>query len=284
MKKRVVVTGMGVMAPNGHGLKKFEQALRRGRSGIRYIPELKDLNFSCQVGGVPEKCNGNGDLSGYFSEEKLLSMNDNITYAALAAIEGDQACVEKMRREFEARREGAEGMSFDTIVATGLRWALPHGRASSQPLPSNGFIIIDWGVILAGYCSDLTRTVHIGSAPPKRKRMYQAVKDAQQASLEALRPGVASGKVDQAGRKVLEKAGFGMYFTHSTGHGVGLEVHEAPRLAKHSKETLTPGMIVTIEPGIYIPDEGGVRIEDMALITESGYEILTPAARDLITL
>jgi Xaa-Pro aminopeptidase len=186
--------------------------------------------------------------------------------------------------ELQARRAGAEGMSFDTIVAAGPRSALPHGRASSQPIPGNGFIILDWGVILSGYCSDLTRTLHVGPVSAEHRRMYQAVSDAQRASIEAVKPGVEAGKVDQAGRKVLEKTGYGRYFTHSTGHGVGLEVHEVPRLAKGMKDKLAPGMVITIEPGIYIPDKGGVRIEDMVLVTETGFEVLTSAARDLITL
>jgi Xaa-Pro aminopeptidase len=186
--------------------------------------------------------------------------------------------------ELQARRDGAEGMSFETIVAAGLRSSLPHGRASGQPVPGTGFIILDWGVILSGYCSDLTRTLYMGPVSTEHRRMYQAVSDAQRASIEAVKPGVEAGKVDQAGRKVLEKSGYGRYFTHSTGHGVGLEVHEAPRLAKGLKERLCPGMVITIEPGIYIPDEGGVRIEDMVLVTESGCEVLTSATRDLITL
>ena len=204
--------------------------------------------------------------------------------ALSAAHPGKLESMVAAKMELEARGAGAEGMSFDTIVASGARSALPHGRASGQPIPSNGFIIIDWGVILAGYCSDLTRTVHVGPASQKHQQMYQAVKDAQQASVESVKPGVSAGKVDQAGRKILENAGFGRYFTHSTGHGVGLEVHEAPRLAKGLKDKLSPGMVITIEPGIYIPGEGGVRIEDMVLVTESGHEILTPVARDLITL
>jgi Xaa-Pro aminopeptidase len=186
--------------------------------------------------------------------------------------------------ELQARRAGAEKMSFDSIVAGGPRSALPHGRASPQPIPDNGFIILDWGVILAGYCSDMTRTVHVGPVSAVHRRMYQAVRDAQAASTEAVRPSVTCSEVDRAGRDVLRKAGFGTYFTHSTGHGVGLEVHESPRLAKGQTQKLTPGMVVTIEPGIYIPHEGGVRIEDMVLVTDSGCEVLTPTTKDLITL
>jgi Xaa-Pro aminopeptidase len=186
--------------------------------------------------------------------------------------------------ELQARRAGAEKMSFDTIVSAGRRSALPHGRASAQPIPGEGFIILDWGVILASYCSDMTRTVHVGAVSAGHRRMYEAVREAQSASIEAVRPGATSGEVDQAGRKVLEKAGYGAYFTHSTGHGVGLEIHESPRLAKGQTQKLIPGMIITIEPGIYIPDDGGVRIEDMVLVTESGHEVLTPITKDLITL
>jgi Xaa-Pro aminopeptidase len=186
--------------------------------------------------------------------------------------------------ELQARRAGAEKMSFDTIVAAGPRSALPHGRASTQAIPNQGFIILDYGVILAGYCSDMTRTVHAGPVSRVHRRMYDAVREAQLASIGAVRPGVETGEVDRAGRDVLKKAGFDAFFTHSTGHGVGIEVHEQPRLARGQTQKLAPGMVITIEPGIYIPDEGGVRIEDMVLVTETGHEVLTPTTKDLITL
>lgn len=186
--------------------------------------------------------------------------------------------------ELQARRAGAEKMSFDTIVAAGPRSALPHGRASAQAIPAQGFIILDYGVILAGYCSDMTRTVHAGPVSRAHRRMYDAVREAQLASIGAVRPGVTAGEVDHAGREVLKRAGFDAFFTHSTGHGVGIEVHEPPRLARGQTQKLVPGMVVTIEPGIYIPEEGGVRIEDMVLVTESGHEVLTPTTKDLITL
>ncbi|HEY6348138.1 MAG TPA: Xaa-Pro peptidase family protein [Candidatus Angelobacter sp.] len=186
--------------------------------------------------------------------------------------------------ELQARRGGAEAMSFETIVAAGSRSALPHGRASMQPISAGEFIILDYGVILAGYCSDMTRTDHVGRASRLHRKMYDAVREAQLASIESVRPGVEAGDVDQAGRGLLKKAGYGAYFTHSTGHGVGIEVHEAPRLAKGQNQKLVPGMVITIEPGIYIPEQGGVRIEDMVLVTETGYEVLTPTTKDLIEL
>lgn len=212
-------------------------------------------------------------------------LGSDLFQAALSAIRpGVSEAVVAGELELQARKAGAEGMSFDTIVAAGARSALPHGRASAQPIPGNGFIILDYGVILAGYCSDMTRTVHVGQVSDQHRRMYEAVKAAQLASIEAVRPGVETGEVDRAGRDTLKKAGYDAYFTHSTGHGVGIEVHELPRLARGQNQLLTPGMVITIEPGIYIPKEGGVRIEDMVLVTESGREVLTPTTRDLITL
>ncbi len=186
--------------------------------------------------------------------------------------------------ESAARRAGASRMSFDTIVASGTRSALPHGVASSQVVASNGFIVLDFGVILAGYCSDMTRTVHLGRPGSWARRVYGAVLEAQQAALESVREGQEAGKVDQAARKVLAKAGLGRYFTHSTGHGVGIEIHEAPRLARGQREPLLSGMVVTIEPGVYVPGKGGVRIEDMVLVTKRGCEVLTPTPKELITL
>lgn len=186
--------------------------------------------------------------------------------------------------EYQARMAGAEGMSFATIVASGQRSALPHGVASSQPIVNNGFIVIDYGVILDGYCSDMTRTLYVGRPGAWANRVYQAVREAQQAAVEAVRPGIETGKVDRAARKVLAKAGLVRYFTHSTGHGVGLEIHESPKLARRERAALQPGMVVTIEPGVYVPGKGGVRIEDMVLVTERGCEVLTPTPKELIAL
>jgi Xaa-Pro aminopeptidase len=186
--------------------------------------------------------------------------------------------------EYAGRRAGAEEMSFPTIIAAGKRSALPHGRASEAAIPSRGFVVCDWGVILAGYCSDMTRTVHVGRPTAEARRMYEAVREAQQAAVDAVRPGVTVGEVDRACRRLLHKQGLGRYFSHSTGHGVGLEIHEAPRVAAGQTEVLQPGMVITIEPGVYIPGKGGVRIEDMVVVTERGCEVLTPIAKELITI
>ncbi|HYX69536.1 MAG TPA: aminopeptidase P family protein [Terriglobales bacterium] len=186
--------------------------------------------------------------------------------------------------EYAARRAGAQGMSFETIVAAGPRSALPHGRASSQPIPNKGFVILDFGVILSGYCSDMTRTLYVGRPTARARRLYQAVREAQQAGVGEVRPGVTVGEVDRAARRVLERAGLGRYFTHSTGHGVGLEIHEPPRLGRGEREVLQPGMVITVEPGVYLPGEGGVRIEDMLVVTDTGSRVLTPTSKELITL
>ncbi len=186
--------------------------------------------------------------------------------------------------EFAARRGGAEEMSFPTIIASGARSALPHGRASDQPIAAGGFVVCDFGVILDGYCSDQTRTVWVGSVPDEARRVYEAVKESQQAAIEAVRPGVAVGAVDAAARKVLRKAGLGRFFTHSTGHGVGLEIHEAPRVARGQKEILQPGMVITIEPGVYFPGKWGIRIEDMVAVTAGGCEVLTPTSKEFLAV
>ena len=184
-----------------------------------------------------------------------------------------------------ARRAGAEQMSFATIVASGERSALPHGRATSAVIEPGGFVVCDWGVILSGYCSDQTRTVWVGrTIEPDARVAYEAVREAQQAAINAVKPGVTVDKVDAAARKVLRKAGLGRYFTHSTGHGVGIDIHEEPRVAAGQGQELAAGMVITIEPGIYLPGRWGIRIEDMVVVTEQGCEVLTPTGKKLLVL
>ena len=186
--------------------------------------------------------------------------------------------------EYTARKGGAEAMSFETIIAAGERSSLPHGRASQAAIPDQGFVVCDFGVILSGYCSDMTRTVFVGRPSAEARGVYQAVKQAQQAAVDAVRPGISVGHVDRVARKSLQNSGLAKYFTHSTGHGVGLEIHEAPRVAAGQTEILQPGMVITIEPGVYVPCRWGVRIEDMVVVRERGCEVLTPTSKELVAI
>ena len=186
--------------------------------------------------------------------------------------------------ELAARRGGAEEMSFPTIIASGARSALPHGRASDAPVAARAFVVCDFGVILSGYWSDQTRTVWVGKVAEDARQVYEAVREAQETAVESVRPGITVGEVDAAARKVLRKKGLGRYFTHSTGHGVGLEIHENPRVAAGQREVLQSGMVITIEPGVYFPGKWGVRIEDMVAVTAGGCEVLTPTSKEFLAV
>ncbi len=183
--------------------------------------------------------------------------------------------------EYQARRFGGKCMSFPSIVAVGPRSALPHASPTEQRIGSDDFLLIDWGVNEGQYMSDLTRILVTGKISPKLRKIYQIVLKAQLAGIKAVRPGVTCEKVDTAARDVIAKAGFGKQFGHGLGHGTGLEIHEAPRLAQGQETVLKPGMIITVEPGIYLPGWGGVRIEDDVLVTRDGHEVLTSVPKQL---
>lgn len=186
--------------------------------------------------------------------------------------------------EWFMRRQGASGTSFDMIVASGERSALPHGVASDRIIGNNEFVKMDFGALYQGYCSDLTRTVVIGSPTPKHKEIYDIVLEAQLAALAGIRPGIPGKAGDALARDVIERRGYGDRFGHGTGHAVGMDIHESPRLSKTEETPLAPGNVVTVEPGIYLPGFGGVRIEDMVVVTETGCDILTASRKDFITL
>ncbi|MGB9507118.1 MAG: M24 family metallopeptidase, partial [Candidatus Acidiferrum sp.] len=173
---------------------------------------------------------------------------------------------------------------FESIVAFGERSALPHARPSSKRLRKNELVVLDLGVILGRYCSDITRTVHVGPASKRIRGWYHAVQEANQAAREAVRPGVSCGEVDAAAREVLKKHRLDSYFVHSTGHGLGLEVHEGPRIARGQAVRLEAGNVITIEPGVYVEGVGGIRIEDDVAVNGQGSEVLTRLSRDLIEL
>lgn len=186
--------------------------------------------------------------------------------------------------EYRMRKAGAAGPSFETIVASGPRSAWAHARPSSKPLTKNELVVLDQGAILRAYCSDMTRTVYLGRCPKKISRMYAAVLEALEAAKSVVRPGVKASAVDAAARGVLARRGLARYFTHSTGHGLGLEVHEMPRVGRGDSTRLEAGMVVTIEPGVYIEGLGGIRIEDDVVVTPQGGQDLTTASRELFEL
>ena len=190
--------------------------------------------------------------------------------------------------ESAIRNAGYERLAFDTIVASGPHAALPHHRAGDRILAEGDLVVLDFGGVLDGYCSDVTRTVSIGPPSAEARRLYTAVYDAQQAAIAAVRPGVESTAVDAAARRVLEERGLGGAFGHGTGHGLGLDIHEEPRVTRPRADVasvpLLPGMVFTIEPGAYVPGFGGVRIEDDVLVTETGCDVLTNVSRELLIL
>jgi len=185
--------------------------------------------------------------------------------------------------EYTVKRNGASNISFDTIALSGSRSSLPHG-APSQDLLKNGTVLMDFGCVFSGYNSDMTRTIFLGKATAKQKEIYNIVLEAQQTAIESIRPGVKASYVDKAVRDYIAGKGYGEYFGHSTGHGVGLDIHELPAISSRSNEVLQPGMVFTVEPGIYIPGWGGIRIEDMVLVTDNGYRIITKSSKEIIEI
>ena len=235
---------------------------------------------------------------GLVEELRQVKSGDEITsmrkaaHLALAAFEEVLPLVQPGKREYELaaeieyrmRQKGASGPAFDTIVASGRRSALPHARPSAKVLRKNELVVLDVGAIVEYYCSDLTRTVYLGRAPARVRRWYRSVWEAQQAARKALVPGATAGDIDAAARGVLEEAGLARWFIHSTGHGLGLEVHEDPRLARGQKKTLQAGNVVTVEPGIYLEAVGGIRIEDDFLVTPNSAVPLTKSPAELLEL
>jgi Xaa-Pro aminopeptidase len=236
-------------------------------------------------------------VSGLIENVRMVKDSDEIALIR-ASVELNSAALEAALRRFKAgmseadlaaeidyqsRRRGAEGPAFDTIVAAGERAALPHARPGKTKI-GPGMLLIDMGAFREGYASDMTRMLHVGTAPLKYRRAYKAVLESQLAAIDAVKPGARSAAIDRAARQTLKRHGLDKQFIHSTGHGLGLEIHEPPRLGNKDKTILRPGMAITIEPGVYLEGWGGIRIEDTVLVTETGCEILTPTPKDLRVL
>lgn len=183
--------------------------------------------------------------------------------------------------EYEMKKKGVTGMSFDTMVLTGKNAASPHGTPGMTKIQKGDFVLFDLGVIYEGYCSDITRTVAYGDITDEQKKIYDTVLLAQTAAVEAVRPGVLAMELDKKAREIIENAGYGEYFPHRLGHGLGISIHEYPSITATNPLMIQSGMVFTIEPGIYVPNVAGVRIEDDVVVTESGVEILTKYPKSL---
>ncbi|KRQ86846.1 putative peptidase [Caloramator mitchellensis] len=203
-----------------------------------------------------------------------------IKFLKVGAVEKDIA----LELEYFMKKHGAEGLSFNSIVVSGARSSLPHGTPSDKKIEYGDFVTLDFGCIYKGYCSDMTRTVVVGKASDKHKEIYNAVLDANEAALKAIKAGLSCFDADRIARDIIKERGYGDKFGHGLGHGVGMEVHEMPRLNFRSNEILQAGMVVTDEPGIYVPNFGGVRIEELVVVTEDGYRVLSKSPKHLMEL
>ena len=234
-------------------------------------------------------------VSGWVEELRSIKTEQEIENIRQAAKIGDQAFAELLPKirsgvseieialelEFLMRRAGASGMSFSPIIASGPQSALPHARPSERILMYGDFVVFDFGCIVNGYCSDMTRTIVIGEPEEQHLLIYDLVLEAQLESLAADAPGRMGSEIDAIARDIITDAGYGEYFGHGLGHSLGLEIHESPRLSKADHTVLQPGMVVTVEPGVYLPGFGGVRIEDLVVVREDGHEVLTSTFKEL---
>ena len=222
------------------------------------------------------------------TEITLMKKAAAISSAAIAALIGDikPGCTERelaLQLELHARRAGADQLAFEAIVASGVNSAIPHAKPTDRKIKAGDFIVIDFGVRYKGYCSDETCTFAFGQLTDQQKNAYQIVKQAHDDAIAAIRANVTASEIDHCARSVLGER-YGQYFVHPTGHGVGLEVHEAPRIASNSQDVLEAGMVVTVEPGLYIPGLWGIRIEDTVLVKDNSCEIFTKMDKQLIII
>ncbi len=244
-------------------------AFERLRSGVMRADWLVTHGLVEQLREIKDK----GEIN---EIRRSVDMAQRVYQIIRAGLTGEQS--EKQIAadlEYQIRRMGGRGCSFPPIVAVGPRAALPHAVPTDRRVESADFLLLDWGATAGQYASDLTRILVTGRISPKLQRIYAVVLTAQQQAIAAIRPGVPMSEVDLAARQVIADAGFAKRFGHGLGHGIGLEIHEAPRLGREQEDPLQPGMVITVEPGIYLPGWGGVRIEDDVLVTRDGHEVLT---------
>jgi Xaa-Pro aminopeptidase len=237
--------------------------LKNGIEGLRAVKDAEEIALMRRAARVGSKV----------LEEVLRLLRPGVRESEIAA-----------EIEYRLRKKGASGAAFPTIVASGARAALPHAQPTEKKLRKNELVLLDLGAILGHYCCDLTRTVYLGRAPSRIRRWYDAVREAQAGAHDILRAGVAASDVDAAARGILKRFQLERHFLHSTGHGLGLEVHEEPRLAKGQRRLIQAGNVVTLEPGVYVEGVGGIRVEDDVAVFTDRTEILTNAPREFLEL
>jgi Xaa-Pro aminopeptidase len=251
------------------------QRLRSGLPGQAVLPapplveELREVKDERELAAMREAAR----LGGEALEGLLPALREGVTERRVA-----------IELELAMRRLGADGLAFDTIVAFGEQAAEPHHHPGDRPLRPGDWVTLDFGGRVDGYCADMTRTVVLGRASQRQRDLYELVRGAQEAGLDCLQAGVPAGEIDRACRQPIAEAGLGDSFPHPTGHGIGLEIHEAPRLRAGSRARVAAGSPVTVEPGVYLPGFGGVRIEDLAVARPGGRELLTTTPKELLEL
>ncbi len=251
------------------------QVMKKNLSGARLIPSngiveaLTAVKEESEIALIRKAAS----ITEQVFEKILGVLKPGITESAIAAE------ISYLHRMF-----GAEKDSFDTIVASGVRGSLPHGAASAKKIQKGEMVTLDFGCVYQGYCSDLTRTVAVGTPSSEAKKIYRIVLDAQRAAINAARIGFPARKLDESARSFIEKKGYGKFFGHGLGHGIGLQIHESPRVFAKSTHVLHTGNVITIEPGIYLPGKCGVRIEDDVVIRDGTCEVITSSPKELIVL
>jgi Xaa-Pro aminopeptidase len=271
-RKKLKKIGFDPSSLTHEAFRKLDDALPMGQSLVgvgKLVEEQRAVKSSSEIGVIRRSVQANSEAFA----RTIKRVKPGVRERDIAA-----------EIDFQMRMLGAEKPAFETIVASGVHSAFPHARPGARRLGENELLLIDVGATLDGYASDMTRVVFAGIPPKRVRELYQAVLEAQLTALNAVRPGIEASKVDRAARDVLKRHKLEREFVHSTGHGLGLEIHEMPRVGRKEKTKLRAGMVITIEPGAYIDGLGGVRIEDTVLVTERGCEVLTPTTKEFVTL